>query len=153
MRGVYLLHFDRRYEHAGHYTGWAEDIDARLALHERGRGARLLAVVHAAGIGWRLARVWPDADRHKERRLKRSGGASRYCPLCKQEVQTMTDHELASALLGSMMSGLGSLHREAGADTPDFSASEFELPNASTIATTLDVNDGHRYRVTVEVVS
>jgi hypothetical protein len=24
---VYLFHFDQRYEHAGHYTGWAEDLD------------------------------------------------------------------------------------------------------------------------------
>lgn len=83
MRGVYLLHFDRPYQHARHYTGWACDIDRRLEAHRRGQGARLMEVVVGAGIGFTVARLWPDADRHKERRLKRSGSASRYCPVCK----------------------------------------------------------------------
>ena len=30
---AYLLHFTERYEHAAHYTGWARDLDARLAAH------------------------------------------------------------------------------------------------------------------------
>lgn len=81
--GVYLLHFHRRYRHAGHYTGYASNIAERLEHHAAGRGARLLEVVAGAGITWQLARVWPGADRAKERRLKRSGGASRYCPVCR----------------------------------------------------------------------
>jgi len=55
---VYLLHFDRPYRHARHYLGWATDPDARLTRHAAGEGARLLEVVHAAGIGWTLARTW-----------------------------------------------------------------------------------------------
>ncbi len=78
---VYLLHFDRPYGHAAHYTGWAGDLNARLAEHAAGRGARLLAIIQAAGIGWRLARTWPGT-RRTERGLKRQGGASRRCPLC-----------------------------------------------------------------------
>ena len=78
---VYLLHFDRRYRHAGHYTGWTEDLAARLAHHAVGDGARLLAVVHQAGISWQLARTWPG-PRVRERQIKRQGGASRRCPLC-----------------------------------------------------------------------
>jgi len=78
---VYLLHFDRPYAHARHYLGWAADLDARLAEHAAGRGARLLAVVRAAGIGWTLARTWPGG-RSRERALKRQGGASRRCPAC-----------------------------------------------------------------------
>lgn len=78
---VYLLHFDRPYRHAKHYTGWARDLDARLAAHERGQGARLLEVVHQAGISWRLARTWPGS-RARERQIKTQGGASRCCPLC-----------------------------------------------------------------------
>jgi predicted GIY-YIG superfamily endonuclease len=78
---VYLLHFDRPYGHAAHYTGWAIDLDARLAAHTAGRGARLLAVIREAGIGWQLARTWPGT-RTRERALKRQGGASRRCPLC-----------------------------------------------------------------------
>jgi predicted GIY-YIG superfamily endonuclease len=78
---VYLLHFDRPYAHAAHYTGWAADLNVRLAEHAAGRGARLLAVIQAAGIGWQLARTW-HGTRNKERALKRQGGASRRCPLC-----------------------------------------------------------------------
>ena len=82
---VYLLHFDRPFgtgrQKAKHYTGYADDLDARLARHATGNGARLLAVVHEAGIGWTLARTWPGG-RARERQLKRQGGASRRCPLC-----------------------------------------------------------------------
>jgi hypothetical protein len=60
---------------------WTAELPARLALHEAGQGARLLAVAHAAGIGWTLARTWPGT-RARERQLKRQGGASRRCPLC-----------------------------------------------------------------------
>jgi predicted GIY-YIG superfamily endonuclease len=85
--GVYLIHFDRRYRHAGHYTGWSTDLAARLAEHGRGDGARLMAVIKDAGITWTIARIWPGADRGKERRLKRSGGASRYCPICSSLIK------------------------------------------------------------------
>ncbi len=78
---VYLLHFERRYGHAGHYTGWTPDLPSRLATHAAGRGARLLAVVTDAGITWQLARTWPGG-RGRERQLKQQGGAARRCPLC-----------------------------------------------------------------------
>jgi hypothetical protein len=79
---VYLIHFDRPYVHAKHYLGWTPgDVAERLARHAAGRGARLMAVVTSAGIGWRLARIWPRT-RGGERRLKRQGGLSRLCPLC-----------------------------------------------------------------------
>ncbi len=78
---IYLLHFERPYRHARHYTGWAADLDHRLAEHAAGQGARLLAVVKAAGIAWTLARTW-TGTRADERALKRQGGASRRCPTC-----------------------------------------------------------------------
>lgn len=56
-------------------------LEARLDAHRSGRGARLLAVVAEAGIGWTLARTW-RGDRYRERQLKRQGGRSRLCPLC-----------------------------------------------------------------------
>lgn len=79
---VYLLHFTERYRHAQHYTGWTVDLDARLATHRSGDGARLLEVIAGAGIDWQLARTWPGG-RNRERALKRQGGASRRCPICK----------------------------------------------------------------------
>jgi predicted GIY-YIG superfamily endonuclease len=78
---VYLLHFHRPYRHARHCLGWTADLDARLTEHAAGRGARLLAVITQAGIGFTLARTWPGT-RTRERQLKRQGGASRRCPLC-----------------------------------------------------------------------
>jgi predicted GIY-YIG superfamily endonuclease len=78
---VYLLHFDQPYKHARHYLGWARNVPRRLAEHAAGRGARLLAVVREAGIGWQLARLWPGS-RARERQIKRQGGLSRCCPLC-----------------------------------------------------------------------
>jgi predicted GIY-YIG superfamily endonuclease len=78
---IYLLHFDRPYRHAAHYTGWAHDLRARLVEHAAGRGARLLAVTTDAGIGWTLARTW-TGSRSREWALKRQGGAARRCPLC-----------------------------------------------------------------------
>ena len=79
---MYLLHFDQPYKHARHYVGWtARNVKRRLAEHEAGRGARLLAVVREAGIGWQLARMWPGS-RARERQIKRQGGHARKCPLC-----------------------------------------------------------------------
>jgi hypothetical protein len=85
--GVYLLHFDQRYEHAGHYTGHADDFNNRVAEQASGdrRAARLVQVITQAGIGFRLARTWPGASKAYERQLKNSGGASRYCPICQEE--------------------------------------------------------------------
>lgn len=81
---VYLVHFTKPYRHARHYTGWTADLDSRLADHQAGRGARLLQVITQAGIDWKLARTW-QGTRARERQLKRQGGASRRCPICRAE--------------------------------------------------------------------
>lgn len=86
---VYLLHFDRPYRHAGHYTGWTSNLADRLTQHTAGRGARLLAVITQAGIGFTLARTW-TGTRRRERALKRQGGASRRCPLCGTQPRLTT---------------------------------------------------------------
>src|ERR671932_347148 len=82
MDTVYLLHFTQRYKHAGRYLGSSTNLTRRLQAHAKGQGARLLAVVHAAGITWTLARTW-EGGKQRERQLKRRGGASRRCPICK----------------------------------------------------------------------
>jgi predicted GIY-YIG superfamily endonuclease len=78
---IYLLHFDQPYRHAKHYTGWTDNLTDRLTQHRQGRGARLLAVITAAGIGFQLARTRPGT-RTEERAIKCAGGATRYCPIC-----------------------------------------------------------------------
>src|SRR5689334_19796208 len=80
-RIVYLLHFDQPFKHARHYLGSAVKLDDRLEEHRRGTGSRLMAVVAAAGISWRLARTW-RGGRQLERQLKNHGGATRMCPIC-----------------------------------------------------------------------
>lgn len=94
---IYLLHFEQPYQHARHYLGWAEQLDARLADHAAGRGARLLAVVQSAGITWRLARTW-EGTRARERALKRMGGLSRRCPLCGVRPATAAERAAVAAL-------------------------------------------------------
>lgn len=81
---VYLLHFDKPFGHAKHYTGFVEhDVERRLKEHERGYGSRLVGAARKAGINFSLARLWHDVDRKYERDLKKRGGATRHCPMCK----------------------------------------------------------------------
>ena len=89
---VYLIHFDRPLGNpdnprgqAQHYIGYADDLERRLAQHRSGNGSALMAAVTRAGIGWQVARTWPDGDRTLERRLKRMKAAPRLlCPICRE---------------------------------------------------------------------
>jgi predicted GIY-YIG superfamily endonuclease len=79
---VYLIHFETRLHHAGHYVGWTgRRLRLRLDKHAAGQGARLMEVIRDAGIGWRLARTW-RGDRALERKIKRRHEAPRLCPIC-----------------------------------------------------------------------
>lgn len=82
--GLYLLHFDPRYRHAGHYLGFAEDINARVRQHVTGsrKASPLVSAAVGAGCTVTLARTWPEGDRTLERRLKRHHQIARHCPLC-----------------------------------------------------------------------
>lgn len=81
---VYLLHFHRRYRHAGHYLGWTANLQERLAAHQSGNGARLMEVISEAGIGWELAKTW-EGNRDLERKLKAQKNSPRLCPICREE--------------------------------------------------------------------
>ena len=78
---IYMLHFDRPYRHARHYVGWTDDLLHRLDRHAQGHGARLVAVIWHAGIGFTLVRIC-EGTRRRERAIKNAGGAVRYCPAC-----------------------------------------------------------------------
>lgn len=84
MRGLYLLHLEPRLAHAGHYLGFALDIDRRVAEHLRGgdRSSPLVRAAIAAGSTVTLVRTWPGGDRTLERRLKRRHEGPRFCPVC-----------------------------------------------------------------------
>lgn len=82
MGSIYLLHFSPAYQHAKHYLGYADDVAPRVLAHQLGRGARLTQVAHDAGVTMILVRVWDDADRTFERKLKRHSHVPRLCPIC-----------------------------------------------------------------------
>lgn len=93
MRGalsghVYLVCFEQQIGtsnpkgSASHYLGWATDVEARMAEHRAGRGARILAACVARGIGFEVVRSWAGVDRSFARRLKRQHNAWRHCPRC-----------------------------------------------------------------------
>lgn len=85
---VYLIHFDRPFKHAKHYLGFTENaatLDARLNYHRKGSGSILLAAVTRAGIGYKVVRTWPEADRNYERKIKNNGHSAHYCPICKKQ--------------------------------------------------------------------
>ena len=68
---IYMLHFDRPYRHAKHYVGWTDDLFDRLDQHAAGRGARLVAVIWHAGIGFTLIRICEGTRRHRTRHQER----------------------------------------------------------------------------------
>lgn len=83
--GLYLLHIEPRYEHAGHYLGYADNIARRVREHllPAANGSPLVRAALDAGSDVLVARLWLDGDRKLERRLKRQGGLSRHCPTCR----------------------------------------------------------------------
>lgn len=81
---VYLIHFREPYKQAQHYLGWAKRYRRRIAHHRNGSGARLVQVVNAAGIDWRVVRAW-KGTRNDEKRLKGWNNGRRLCPICAEE--------------------------------------------------------------------
>lgn len=80
---VYLLHFERKLKHAGHYLGFTPGVlTDRIAKHRLGNGARLTQVIREKGIGFVVARVWNNVTRTDERRLHNRKENPRLCPIC-----------------------------------------------------------------------
>src|SRR5574342_245929 len=84
MDVVYRGYFYEPYNHSVDDLGYTSNLGSRLELHKSPDGSshhRLMQVIAAAGIGWRLVRTWPG-DRTLERQLKRRKASPRLCPLC-----------------------------------------------------------------------
>jgi hypothetical protein len=81
---LYLLHFDRPYEHARHYLGYSSgDPIHRITLHRAGRsGCRLTEAVARAGISMSIGWCCYVGDRHDERRLKERSHLPLLCRRC-----------------------------------------------------------------------
>lgn len=87
---VYLLCFDKKFKHAKHYIGFAENqrtFEMRMKHHKKGSGSKLMAAIAKAGIGFTVARTWPDGDRNFERKLKNRKEGPRLCPHCQAEAK------------------------------------------------------------------
>ena len=89
---VYTLHFDPPYPpgapegaQVAKHQHWTTDLDARLADHAAGQGARLTQVQLAAGGSWRLASAEPGTRDLEAQRKER--GAARRCQICQAEAQ------------------------------------------------------------------
>jgi len=83
---IYLIHFDKKYKQAGHYLGYAHDLEARLKRHREGRGSNLIKVIQDAGIGWEVVRTWgPPASPKVEAELKRYHNNRSLCPKCNKQ--------------------------------------------------------------------
>lgn len=78
---IYLVHFERPYQHARHYVGWSSQMERRHKDHANGNGSKLLAAVRAAGIPWVIARTW-QGTRTEERRIHSARANCRKCPIC-----------------------------------------------------------------------
>lgn len=89
---VYLLHLSQPLSRgvskrgtaliAGHYIGFTDDLESRLADHANGNGARFTQVCVERGITWQVVRTWPGGGRSFERQLKKQKHARLFCPVC-----------------------------------------------------------------------
>ena len=79
---VYLLHFDRAYQHARHYTGWTGDDILEPDRAARNRPRCPADDRHPPGR--HRVHPGPPVRRHPRHRTghQERGGAVRYCPLC-----------------------------------------------------------------------
>lgn len=84
MSAVYVLHFDPPFKQAKHYVGFTdqEDVGDRIVEHLKGTGSRLVRAAVGAGVTIHIAHVFVGADRHFERRIKRSTDVCRWCRMC-----------------------------------------------------------------------
>ena len=67
---VYLIHFEHKYHHAGHYLGFTKHLWFRIITHRANMGAKLLRAVNHAGINWVVVRTWTVESQDLERKLK-----------------------------------------------------------------------------------
>ena len=84
---LYVIHFDRPYKHAKHYTGIAIDVEKRMKEHSGGYGAKLMKAIKENNIGFRYNIIgeYPDysSAKSEEKRLKtKVKQPKKYCPIC-----------------------------------------------------------------------
>jgi len=85
MSFLYILHFDRRICHAGHYAGCSENLKQRLLAHACGCGSRITRAFYQQGIAWTLGGLFSTTAsrmRQIERSLKDRHDTPNLCSIC-----------------------------------------------------------------------
>lgn len=94
MPYIYIIHFDNKLHHAGHYAGCTNNLRARLTTHANGLGANLTRVIKDREIEWSLGGLMITTHanmRRLERKLKDIGHTSRYCEICTKNPARLPD--------------------------------------------------------------
>lgn len=90
MWKVYVIHFDKPYKHAKHYTGIAINVEARMKKHRSGQGARLMKIIKEHNIGFQYSIIkegltFSEAHAYEKYLKTKIKKPQRYCSICKQE--------------------------------------------------------------------
>jgi hypothetical protein len=82
---IYVVHFERPYQHAQHYVGWTSNLRQRFYRHTSDapvrRGSALMRAVVGAGIAFKVVATW-RGTREEERRVHNEHHVHRHCPVC-----------------------------------------------------------------------
>jgi len=92
---VYLIHFEQRLHHAGHYLGFTKHLWFRIISHRANMGTKLLRAVNHAGIRWVVVRTWAVDSQVLERKLKNLKNSPRLCPICNPDLEGQVQNEYA----------------------------------------------------------
>lgn len=92
MAHVYLIHFDNKLHHAGHYLGYSTCLPHRIESHRNNTGAKLLRAVNEAGISWGVVRTWTVSSQGLEGAIKRQKNTPRFCPVCNAALAGKTEN-------------------------------------------------------------
>jgi predicted GIY-YIG superfamily endonuclease len=84
---VYVIHFDKPYKHAKHYTGIAKNVEKRMKLHRSGNGSKLMAVLNRNNIGFKYNIIaeydgYSEAKTHEKHLKTKVKKPQRHCPIC-----------------------------------------------------------------------
>lgn len=88
MRCLYVLHFENKRHHAGHYLGSTKHLMRRLKSHANGTGAKLTKVLADENQNWLLAAIYVKKAnggmdiRQLESHQKRRKNGRSVCPIC-----------------------------------------------------------------------
>jgi predicted GIY-YIG superfamily endonuclease len=93
MPHVYLIHFEEKLHHAGHYLGYSKMLTFRICQHKINQGAKLIQAVNKAGISWQVVRTWTVDDQELERLLKNQKNSPRFCPICNPELAGKVENQ------------------------------------------------------------